>query len=653
MANKRPSLPLSQTQTMWLSAAATGAFLPLTPWLPWWLSVVSSMLLFWRGFLLYRRILLPPLWLINLIAIAGAVGVSMHYRTILGKDAGVALLALFLALKLFETRSVRDAYAVVFLGYFLVLSEFFYSQSIPVALTAMATVTLLTAVLIALNHEREKPLAALRYAAVMVAQAIPFMLVLFVLFPRVAGPLWGLPQDTQRAISGLSDTLTAGSISELSLSDDIAFRVRFSGDLPQRDELYWRGPVMTEFDGRTWRITRPLIGTTLPYQTRGKAVDYEVTLEPHQQFWLFALELPGVLAPGSFIGSDAQMFAKKPVRERIRYAMTSYPSTRAGLDESDYVLRNALALPDGVNPRARALGEELRARYAGRNNPVALASALLVRYRSEPFTYTLSPPPYGRNDIDEFLFDSRRGFCEHFAASFVFVMRAAGIPARIVTGYQGGEINPVDSYLVVRQLDAHAWAEIWVQGEGWRRIDPTAAIAPDRVEINLAAAVPAGDPVPTMFGAEYALLRAARYRLDAMVNGWNQWVLGYDVERQRSLLQRLGMRSPDWQSMTAMLALFCGVLMLGLTGWTLRQWQRTDPVLRSWQRFERKLARRGVTRQAWEGPRDFCRRATSSLPASAAEIEKITMLYETLRYTARPSGDNLTHFRRCVAAFSP
>ena len=634
---------------MWLCAAATGAFAPLTPWLPWWLSVVSALALIWRGFLLWRRIPLPPIWMVNLLAIVGGIGVSIHYQTLLGKDTGVALLALFLALKLFETKTARDAYVVVFLGYFLVLSQFFYSQSIPVAIAAMLTVVLLTATLIALNRQQVRPAAALKFAAVMVAQAVPFMLVLFVLFPRIAGPLWGLPQESGRSISGLSDTMTIGSISRLSQSDAMSFRVHFTKDIPAQDALYWRGPVLTEFDGRTWSIARPLIGTTLPYAIRGTAFEYDVTLEPHQQYWLFALELPGTLPPDSVIGSDYGLFTKKPVRERTRYSVTSYPDIRSGADESSHVLKEALALPNGYNPKARALGEELRSLH---KSPISTAATLLTRYRNEPFTYTLTPPPLGRNDIDDFMFTTRRGFCEHFAASFVFVMRAAAIPARVVTGYQGGEINPVDGYLEVRQLDAHAWAEIWLRGEGWRRIDPTAAIAPNRVEQNLAAAIPAGEPLPALMRGDHPWLRAARYRIDAVVNGWNQWVLGYDAARQRSLLQALGMSSPDWQSMGAVLMICFGVLMLVLTAWTLRQWQRTDPVVRHWQRFQHKLKQRGVTAPAWEGPRDYATRARTALPHHAAEIAAIEVLYESLRYRADQPADALRKFKGLVSEFA-
>lgn len=646
----KPGLPLHQQHVLWLCAAAAVSFAPLAQWLPWWISAIASLALIWRGFLLWRRVPLPPAWIINALAVSGALGVALHYHTLFGKDAGIALLGLFLALKLFETRNVRDAYAAVFLGYFLVLAQFFYSQSMVAAAGAFLAIVLLTACLLMLNHAHGFA-SALRLSVLMLLQALPFMLALFVLFPRISGPLWALPQDADHASSGLSDSMNIGSIAQLSLSDAIAFRVRFDGALPPRDTLYWRGPVLSELDDRTWRIARPSALTTPPYVPRGKAFAYEVTLEPHQQHWLFALELPGTLPSGALIGSDYELFAKNPVRERMRYTVTSYPAIRAGRDEGAGVLRDNLALPRDGNPRARDLGVALRAAYNA--DARAIAAAMLDRYRREPFTYTLSPPALGSNEIDDFLFNTRRGFCEHFAASFVYVMRAAGVPARVVTGYQGGELNPVDGYLEVRQLDAHAWAEIWLPGVGWQRVDPTAAIAPNRVERDLAAAVPAGDPVPLFARGDHPWLRELRYRLDAVVNGWNQWVLGYDAKRQRELLRRFGITSPDWQSLGALLTTCVGSLMLALTAWAVRQRTHVDPALRHWHRFQRRLARHGVDVRNWEGPRDYARRAACELPRHAEAIREIESVYETLRYRGDQSTVALRQFIRLISNFAP
>ena len=625
-------------------------FLPLTPYLPPWLSVICALVMVWRGWLLWQRMPLPPGWLVNLTALAGAIGIGLHFHTLLGKDSGVALLALLLALKLFEMRSVRDGFFVALLGYFLVLSQFFYTQSPATAAAMIITVVLITAAMANLNREQASPVKSLRLSAVMLLQAMPFMVLLFVLFPRISGPLWGLPADSASASSGLSDSMAPGSISQLSLSDAIAFRARFESAIPEKPQLYWRGPVMSGFDGHSWFMTKPRLLQQLPQQAAKSPVDYEVTLEPHARYWLFAIEFPTRLAPDSVIADDRQMFARKPVRARLRYAMSSDPEMRIGAEETAENLRQALELPPKFNPRSRALAAGLRTKYLRDGE---LVERMLALYRRQTFTYTLSPPLLGRDSVDEFLFETRRGFCEHFASSFVFVMRAAGIPARVVTGYQGGEINPVDGYLVVRQSDAHAWAEVWLKGRGWIRVDPTAAVAPNRVENDLAAAVPAGDPVPLFIRPDLRWLRDIRFRWDALANAWNQWVLGYDSERQQRLLRALGMRAPDWQSMTAALTALCGVVMLALTAWSLRQWQKTDPLARTWQRFSRKLGRRELARLPWEGPRDYARRIARALPVLAADASAICDLYARMRYRGEAAQHGHDELKRRVAAFNP
>ena len=639
---------LTQRQTLWVVVAVLGVFLPLVGYLPLWLTAIAALALFWRGWLLWQRLPLPPGWLVNLTALLGVAGVAIHFHSIFGRDAGVALLSLLVALKLFEMRSRRDGFFVVLLGYFLALSQFFYTQGIFTALGMMLSVIFVTATMAALNRDQATPVRTLRLAGTMLLQALPFMVILFVLFPRVSGPLWGMPAEGASASTGLSDSMSPGSISELTLSDAIAFRARFEESVPAKPELYWRGPVLNEFDGRTWKMSRPRINYRLAPGTLRQRVAYEITLEPHARYWLFALEFPTRLAPGGVISQDWQMFSTRPVTKRLRYAMTSDLGHSIGLDEETEGLRQATELPAGFNPRALALGRELRERYPREGERV---QRMLALYRREPFAYTLSPPLLGRDSVDDFLFSTQRGFCEHYASSFVFVMRAAGIPARVVTGYQGGEINPVDGYLEVRQLDAHAWAEVWLRDRGWVRVDPTAAIAPNRVESSLVAALPAGDPLPLMTRPGLSWLRDLRYRWEAVANAWNQWVLGYDSDRQRDFLRRLGMKSPDWQTMTATLATLCGIVMLLLTAWTLRQWQRTDPLLRAWNRLSRKLRPLGLERHSWEGPCDYARRVAAARPPLAQPIAELCALFETLRYGRQAS--DLADFLRRVAAFKP
>jgi len=595
---------------------------------------------------------LPPRWLLVLLVIAGTAGVFLQYRTILGRTPGIALLVIFLSLKLLELRAARDTVATTLLCYFLILGQFLFTQTIPAALLACLTVLITTAALLAANDDRPNPHQQLRRAGLMLAQALPFMLLLFLLFPRVQGPLWGIPQDRFSAASGLSDTMSPGSIAQLSQSDAIAFRVKFKEAVPPQSQLYWRGPVMPSFDGRNWRVVQTLGAySQVPYPEIGAPVDYEVTLEPHGKFWLFALELPATLPPESALTSDFQPIARQAVRNRMRYTQRAFPEAIAGVNETQNILRGALGLPKDGNPRTRAIGAGWRTEHG--DDSAAILAAAENFFNQQLLIYTLNPPLLGNDIVDEFLFDTKRGFCEHFAASFVFALRSAGVPARVVAGYQGGEINPVDGYLVVRQYDAHAWAEVWIAGRGWVRIDPTAISAPSRISSNFVSAVPAGEALPFLARANLAWLKDLRYRLDAITNGWNQWVLGYNPQRQRDLLASLGMNEPDWRSMTAVLSVLCGGVMLGLTIWILRNRSRVDPAFAAWRRFTTRLARRGIAWQTWEGPLDFAKRAAKQAPNHSASIHEIAALYARYRYGSLPQASDLVQLKTKIAAFNP
>jgi transglutaminase-like putative cysteine protease len=648
----RASRPISRRQTWWLLASAIAAAAPLAQQVPLWLALAGASAFGWRALLTWQHWRLPPGWLRVLLVIAGTAGVFLQYRTILGRTPGIALLLVFLALKLLELRAARDAVVTALLCYFLVLGQFLFTQTIPTAMLAGLTVLITTAALLAASDDRPHPRQQLRRAALLLAQALPFMLLLFVLFPRVQGPLWGIPQDRFSAVSGLSDSMSPGSIAQLSQSDAIAFRVQFKGEVPPQSQLYWRGPVMPAFDGRSWRVAQTMGAyPAVPYAGAGTPVEYEVTLEPHGKHWLFALEMPASLPPESALTSDYQPVARQPVRNRIRYAQRAWPEALAGIDETPGSLRAALSLPKDGNPRTRAVGAAWRAEH-GEDGAAILAAAQNL-FNRQLLIYTLNPPLLGADMVDEFLFDSKRGFCEHFAAAFVFALRSAGVPARVVAGYQGGEINPVDGYLEVRQYDAHAWTEAWIAGRGWVRIDPTAISAPSRINNNLAAAVPANEGLPLLARNDMAWLKELRYRLDAVTNGWNQWVLGYNPQRQRDLLASLGLKEPDWRSMTAVLSVLCGVIMLGLAGWILRNRLRVDPVLAAWRKFTARLARRGMVWQPWEGPLEFAERAAAADPAHGEGIREIAALYAGLRYGPSPQAADLIRFKNRITAFRP
>lgn len=635
---------LDRDQEAWLLALALATVLPHLPFAPTWLAVCALTLLGGRVLLWWQRRPLPPTWLLTLLVVATGLAVFLSFQRLFGRDPGIALLLCLTCLKLLESKHPRDGLTLVFLAWFLQLGLFFYSQSMATAALAAANLLLSVTTLGVLCHGKRPPLLILRLSGRMLLQAVPLMLLLFLLFPRIQGPLWGLPLDAFSAGSGLSDSMAPGSIARLTLSDAIAFRVKFDTAPPRQDRLYWRGPVLSHYDGRTWRPAASRAAPELAYPlVPADSYAYTVTLEPHNQPWLFALEFPDRLPTDSLMSSDFRLLAREAVRTRLRYALSSRPGLAVGEREGGQVLQDALSLPRGFNPRARALA-------AGWRSPDATAvlRQALAFFRGNGFVYTLEPPLLGDDAVDEFLFGSHRGFCEHFAGAFVFLMRAAGVPARVVTGYQGGEINPVDGFLEVRQADAHAWAEVWIAGRGWLRVDPTAAANPSRIEAGLAAAVPRGEPLPFSLRPGLNWLRELRWRWDAVGNGWNQWILGYNPVRQRQLLERFGLPDADWQSLTALLTAGSCLLMLVLLAWTLRKTEATDPAQRAWQRLSQKLARTGLQRQPQEGPLDYCRRVVQARPELTADMSSITALYIACRYGDKP--EQCQRLTRAVAA---
>jgi transglutaminase-like putative cysteine protease len=646
----KPSLPLRPFYGLLVALGL--ALAPHALRLPWWLTTFAVGLALWRLYLTRAGRRLPSRWLLMVLIIVGVGATIAGYGTIFGRSGGVALLIVLMALKLLETTSRRDAVLLAQLGYFLVITQFLYDESIPVAAYLVLPILALTATLVALAREAAppSPMQALRAAGALLAQALPVMLILFVFFPRLPSPLWAVPQDSASAVSGLSDSMSPGDLSRLSLSDAVAFRVDFHGEAPPAAQMYWRGPVLTHFDGRTW--TAPFTGEYRrpELQALDAGIDYTVTLEPHQKRWLFALDLPATVPDKAVLASDYQLLARTPVNSRIRYDLRSHVRYRTELTEAAWERNRALRLPEGGNPRSRELAAQWRAQHG---DAAGIVNAALARFRGESFFYTLQPPLLGENSIDEFLFNSRRGFCEHYSSSFVYLMRAAGVPARVVTGYQGGELNPIGNYLIVRQADAHAWAEVWIEGEGWVRVDPTAAVSPSRIQRGIASALPAGDPLPVMMRAQYDWLRQFRHTWDAAANAWNQWVLGFDERRQRDLLRRVGMATPSWQAMGAALLVGTGAVLLAFTAtmlWRLRA-RPADPAQRAYARFCGRLARRGLARRAAEGPRDFARRVSAARPDLAAAVAAISRLYVELRYGGAHDPRALDRLKTLVAAF--
>jgi transglutaminase-like putative cysteine protease len=643
---------LDSRNVAWMALSMALVTLPHVERLPIWITALAALAISGRLYIGRKGGQLPRKWLLLIVVAGASAGIYFSFGTLFGRDAGVALLVIMLTLKLLEMASMRDAMIVIFLSYFVVLTNFLYSQTIPTALLMLVGVWVITGTMIGLQW-REGALhyqETLRLSAVMLAQATPVMLVLFVLFPRVQGPIWGLPRDAFAGITGLSDSMSPGTLSRLSLSDAVAFRVQFRGQMPKPNQLYWRGPVLWYFDGMSWHMGMTFETAPASYAPVGSggAYSYTVTLEPHDKRWLFALDLPAKLAPESRFTTDFQMLSNRPVRSRIRYEMTSHTSYRLGYEGlSPYERRRALQLPEGYNWRSRALA--LNMRNAARDEE-DMVNQVLAMFRTQPFFYTLTPPLLGDQPVDDFLFNTRSGFCEHYASAFAFLMRAAGIPTRVVTGYQGGEINPIGDYMIVRQSEAHAWAEVWIEGRGWVRVDPTAAVSPLRVESGIAAAVPATDGLPLALRSNSEWLRQLRFTWDSFANTWNQWVLGYNPERQYWLLSRVGLDRATWQTLAMILFGITALITCIFAALILRRLRsRTrDPVAAIYARFCRKLARRGAQRAPSEGPADFAVRAASRVPEAAGAIHAITEVYIDLRYGARGAEADMRRMKKMV-----
>lgn len=635
---------LDHSAVPWLFAVALATSLPHFLHLSGLLSAFAAILLGWGGSLWWRGTRLPSRWLIVLCTLITVAIILIEFRTLFGREAGTAMLVIFTALKLLEIRSRRDAYVSIMLGYFVLLTHFFDSESIATGVWLLASVILITATLIRLHGgSTSKPLATLRRAAIMTLQALPLMLVLYILFPRISGPLWGLPKDAYSGRTGLSDQMAPGSISNLAQSGQIALRARFA-KLPDRSTLYWRGPVLEETDGTSWR-TAPFPANLKPptIEAIGPKTPYTLTLEAHQQLWLLALDAPAFAPTDARIASTLSILARQPIHQRQRFELAAYTSYRFNVNESSDALKRALNLPPSRNPRTRALAESWRKIDP---EPEKLVQKALTYFRQEKFFYTLRPPLLGAEPMDDFLFLTRRGFCEHYAAAFVTLMRAGGVPARVVTGYQGGEMNPVDNYLVVRQSDAHAWTEVWLAGRGWVRVDPTAAVSPTRIESGITSAMSDDEPLPALIQINSVWLNSLRYRWEAINNGWNQWVLGYDPERQRALLQQFGIDNPRLQTFGALLLGAFGTVFLGISAWILYHRPRLDPARKLWNRALRHLRRRGIDYANWEAPLALAARLQREHPEIGTAIEEVARQYVAARYGRNPI--NLEKLRQAV-----
>jgi transglutaminase-like putative cysteine protease len=647
----------------WLAATSALVLAPLVPRVPpvLWLLILG--LFAWRYAMLARAWRAPGRALrIGLTALV-LVLVYLHYRTLIGRDAGITLLACLLALKFIELKNPRDATVCVFLLYFLMLGSFLYSQSIALAayLLTAAVVASASLVRITLPDSTLSGRQLLRLAGTLLLKAVPIMLIMYLLFPRIQGTLWGLPHDAYSGLTGISDEMRPGSINQLSLSDEVAFRVNFQGPPPAIKDLYWRVLVLWDSDGQGWSRGVPGQWPAYSFQTKDRPVTYEISFEPSNKPWLPALDLPGAAPDELRLRAGYVMDRSQPVRERLRYELTSYLRYNTG-DLEPAERQRSLRLPTGVSARVRELAQGWR---APARDTVEVVNAALGYFRAQEFYYTLEPPLLGDDPVDEFLFDTQRGFCEHYAAAFVTLMRAAGIPSRVVIGYQGGEFNAAGNYLIVRQGDAHAWAEAWLAGRGWVRVDPTGAVAPERIEYGAEALrrlagrgqrfgqlPPEALRLALGRGWLEGAYRRGRLAFDTVNNTWNRLVLDYTKERQEKLLREMGFEEVTRTALVGALSVLVAAVVVLLALFMWRAERAADPVRAAYERFCRKLARIGLSRAAHEGPLDFAQRCGRERPDLKPAIDAVTRAYIGLRYADLRGREHLRTLRRLVAHFS-
>ncbi|WP_252273259.1 transglutaminase TgpA family protein [Pseudomonas subflava] len=634
--------PIPRIALTWLLVAQVLVILPHLLHLPFWIAGLWLLCAGWRVQVFRMRARFPTG--IERIALVIATGAAAFFSrgSLIGLDGGALLLVATFILKLVELRSRRDGLVLIFLGFFVVVTGYLFDDGLLAALYSLLPVTALLAALIGMQQSgmAERPGATVKLAASMMLQAVPLMLLLFLFFPRM-GPLWSLP-NPQQAMTGLSDSMAPADIAELSQSPALAFRASFDGKVPARRELYWRALTLEHFDGRRWSQSWGAQQRTQPvWLKQGPSVSYSVIMQPTGTQWLFALDVAVVEQKDIYLMSDFRLEKRRPVTQNLMYQVRSWPQAVREPTQTRGMLSRTLQLPGRGDPLSREWAEQLRREHT---DPKGLVEAVLKHFNQQPYSYTLKPPTLGDDSIDDFLFRTKKGFCAHYAGAMTFVLRAAGIPARVVTGYQGGELSQSGDYLSVRQLDAHAWVEYWQEGRGWTSVDPTFQVAPERIDLGAQDAY--SDDEAFLEDSPFSPLR---YRNVGWINdlrlaweninySWQRWVLGYRSEQQLGLLQRL-FGSLNWKRM-AVAIVGGGGLLLGLLAlWLFKPWRRErDPQQRQLRRFEALLLRHGLRRARGEGVRDFAARAAALMPRQADAITTFAQAFEAQRYAGGASA---------------
>jgi protein-glutamine gamma-glutamyltransferase len=641
----------------WAAAALVSGILLHIDRAPLWVIAAALLCIGWRFAHEFRPIRLPGPFAKAGVMILLLIAVFAEFKTVNGLAAGTALLVVMGSLKLLETHTQRDRQVVIGVSLFLLLAACLDRQSLlraPLYLVhawiCCAALGVLTRGNVGVNNR-----AIALLAARSLLLALPLALVLFLFFPRMAGAFWTLP-PSEAATTGLSDEMSPGSISSLGASDDPAFRVHFESDAPPPEERYWRGPVLHDFDGYTWRQSPGQVYVRSPLQYEGTAYKYSVTLEPTSERWWFALDTVTETPDRRRVRLtfDQQLVANDPVTRLVTYEAISYTKTRSEGAIPLIARRVDTRLPPNRNLRAVALAKEMRGRVASDQQYVA---AVLDLFRRGGFEYSLTPPLLNLDSVDDFIFNTKLGFCGHYASAFVTMMRAAGIPSRVVTGYQGGEWNPIRKYYLIRQSDAHAWAEVWLDGRGWTRVDPTAVVAPERLRRGLLDLLPNTASAATRMLREVTWLTSIRQSWDAANDWWNERVVRFDFRTQLDLLSWLGFETPDWRILGYLLS--AGLIAwLIVIAWHVSRTSRHEPVdrlARAYDKLCSKLARAGATREPHEGPLAYATAVATRRPDLAVSAHGLLMNYAGLRFgndfdeQTRPAA--VVAFERAVSRF--
>jgi transglutaminase-like putative cysteine protease len=621
--------------------------------LPAWIMIIAAACMALRLLLAARGREAPPQGVTLLIAVLCIALLFLKFRTFNGLAAGTALLALTCALKLLETKTQRDVYIITLGVYFFSLAALLQSESFWLLTYLIAVCWFTTLVLLRTATRQPSPAwgRTIRYGGRLFLQALPLAIIFWLLFPRLATPLWSLPGSAGNAATGLSDSMSPGDITQLAQSDEVAFRVHFKGPAPPPRDQYWRGPVLHAFDGRSWRRDsfQPSFAGSPP-QGDGALFRYTVTLEPHPHNWIYALDHPASfkLARGS-LTTDFTLSQPLPVDSSIDVEITSRAGTPLEAAPDGLARARDLHVDKTRNPRSQQLAQGLRAAHP---DPWEWVQAVLQMFAQQDYFYTLTPPPLGRDSVDDFLFNSKRGFCGHYASAFALLARSAGIPARVVTGYQGGTYNRFGDYWIVRQREAHAWDEVWIDGRGWVRVDPTSAIDASRVEQSVNDEVTDDEPLTNHWQRHWRWFSDARLRLDELGELWREQILTFNQDSQERLLKRLHIPEPDAQKLILLLAAMLALVLVWLT-WQVRREldpKSKDPALRGFLRLCNKLAAVGIPRHRHEGALDYALRVSRERPDLKQPVTALCEAYAALRYSAAPEI-SASAFEAAVRAF--